>query len=271
MPNPTDSARAGDANGRADGLLQSAGNAANQKKSWSEWFGVASNSWIFSGYGADKAVGAISEAGQDATAAKLAATTLGTALAGITGFWMVSAVGTVALEIVAKKLEDKAKEFFPVAVSFVQTKAARWYFGSGEPSVVLNPPLKRDNEDQTIEDTMDRIKKNSALLQDLLNRLAGAAGKPYYCDDVYGIALLAQKCAATKAEVQRDITLLNQFLQALNTDLDKIDPADINAKVKDLAKAICGAGGSRHWDNTWTTATVMRAVRCSKEHCYGPK
>ena len=61
MPNPTDAGRAGDVTARMNGLLLSAGNAANTKMSWSEWFGVASNSWIFSGYGADKAMVPVAE------------------------------------------------------------------------------------------------------------------------------------------------------------------------------------------------------------------
>jgi hypothetical protein len=271
MPNPTDAGRAGDVTARMNGLLLSAGNAANTKMSWSEWFGVASNSWIFSGYGADKAMVPVSGALQEAAAAKIAATALVTTLSGISGFWVVSSVGAVALEVVAKKLEEKAKEYLPGAVAVVQAAYGQLFFGSGTPAVVLNPPLQQGRQERTLEDTMERIKKNSALLQDLLNRLAGAAGKPYYCDDVYGITLLAQKCSSTKAELQRDITLMDRFLQALSTDLVRIDPSDINSKVKDLAKAICGANDGRHWDNTWTAATVQRALRCSKEHCYGPR
>lgn len=271
MPNPTDAARGGDVTTRMNGLLLSAGNTANTKMSWSEWFGVTSNSWIFSGYGADKAIGAVSESAQEAAAGKIAAMALVTTLSGITGFWVVGAVGSVALEVVAKKLEDKAKEYIPQIASKIQAAYGRLFFGSGTPAVLLNPSIEKDQEEHTLEDTMERIKKNSALLQDLLNRLAGVAGKPYYCDDVYGIAILAQKCATTKAELQRDITLMREFLQGLNTDLDKIDAAEINDQVKDLARAICGAGDKRHWDNSWTAATVSRGFRCSKEHCYGPK
>ena len=118
---------------------------------------------------------------------------------------------------------------------------------------------------------MERIKTNSALLQDLLNKLAGAAGKPYYCDDAYHIGILAQKCASTKGELLFDIELLRDFLTQLKGDLDKIDPAVINGKVKDLAKAICDANDGRHWDNSWSAATLKRMLRCSKEHCFGPK
>ena len=271
MPNPTDGARAGDATTRANGLLLTAGNNANTKMSWSEWFGVTSNSWIFSGYGADKAIGAVSGAAQEAATTKIAATALVTTLSAISGFWVGGVVGAVALEVVSKKLEDKAKEYIPQVVSKIQAAYGRLFFGSGTPAVLLNPPIEKDQEEHTLEDTMDRIKKNSALLQDLLNKLAGVAGKPYYCDDVYSIALLAQKCASTKAELKRDIGLMTQFLQGLDTDLDRIDAGEINDKVKDLAKAICGAGDGRHWDNSWTAATVARALRCSKEHCYGPR
>jgi hypothetical protein len=101
----------------------------------------------------------------------------------------------------------------------------------------------------------------SALLQDLLNKLAGASGKPYYCDDAYHIGILAQKCASTKGELLFDIELLRDFLTQLKS----------NGKVKDLAKAICDAKDERHWDNSWGAATVKRMLRCSKEHCFGPK
>jgi hypothetical protein len=266
MPNPTEAARAGNAEARANSLLQSAGNAANNKMSWSEWFGVASNSWIFAGYGADKLSGAV----QEFATAKIAANALATTLSGITGFWMVSTAATVALDVVGEKLEQLAKNLLPQVITVVQTIYGRVFFGSGTPAVVLNPPLRTRTGEFWLAPTMERIKSNSALLQDLLNRMAGAAGKPYYCDDAYGIGVLAQKCASTKAELERDILLMDYWLKALTRDLAKIDPADINDKVENLAKAICGAGDGRHWDNTWTTATVMRALRCSKEHCFGP-
>lgn len=271
MPNPNDPERQGDATLRSGKLLASAGNAANAKKSWSEWFGVASSSWLVSGYGADKAAGAVSEAAQGAVATKVAATMLGATLAGITGFWVVTVAGAVALEVVAKKLEDKAKEGIPKWVNAARGAVGRQVFGSGQPDLELNADIKKGAEDHTLEDTMERIKTNSALLQDLLNKLAGAAGKPYYCDDAYQIGALAQKCAGTKGELLRDIGLMTEFMAQLKTDLDKIDPAGINDKVKDLAKAICDANDGRHWDNSWGAATVKRMFRCSKEHCFGPK
>jgi hypothetical protein len=272
MPNPTDAVRGGSATARSESLLATAGDAANTKMSWSEWFGVSSNNWIFKGYGADKVLGPVSGAVQDYAAAKVAANALVTALSGITGFWMVSAAGTVALDLVAKRLEDLAKEYVPPAISAVQSAYGRFFFGSGTPQVILTPRVQTEQDGKrTMAETMDRIKSNSALLQDLLNRLAGAAGKPYYCDDVYGIGLLSQKCITTKGELERDIVTLTSFLQRLRTDLANIDPANINTQVKNLAKAICEANDGRHWDNTWTTATVMRALRCSKEHCHGPR
>jgi hypothetical protein len=274
MPNPTDGERSGDASLRSARLLTSAGNAANTKKSWSEWFGAASNGWLGSNvgaYGADQAAGAVSGAAKDAIAAKAAATALGTALAGITGFWVVGVAGMVAMDVVSKKLEDKAKECVPNAASAARSAVSRFYFGSATPDVELNSNIKKDGKDQALEGTMERIKTNSALLQDLLNKLAGASGKPYYCDDAYHIGILAQKCASTKGELLFDIELLRDFLTQLKSDLDKIDPAVINGKVKDLAKAICDAKDERHWDNSWGAATVKRMLRCSKEHCFGPK
>lgn len=270
MPNPTDAERQGDAGVRSGKLLSSAGATANAKKSWSEWFGVASNSWLGS-YGADKASGAVSETAQGAIAAKFAATALGTALAGITGFWVVAAAGAVTVEIVAKKLEDKAKDAIPGAVAAARGVVGRFFFGGGPPDLELNADIKKGAENHTLEETMERIKTNSALLQDLLNKLAGAAGKPYYCDDAYQIGALAQKCAGTKGELLRDIGLMSEFMTQLRADLDKIDPATINDKVKDLAKAICDVNDGRHWDNSWGAATVKRMFRCSKEHCFGPK
>jgi hypothetical protein len=274
MPNPTDAERAGDAAARSGRLLQSAGSTANAKKSWSEWFGAASNTWLGStliGHGADTASGAASGAAQEAIATKVAAMALGTTLAGISGFWMVGAVGMVAMEIVGKKLEDKAKEVVPRALSAAKAAVDRAYFGSGKPDIELNSNIKKDGKEQALESTMERIKTNSALLQDLLNKIAGAAGKPYYCDDAYHIAVLAQKCATTKAEMLFDVEVLGLFLDQLKTDLNKIDPVVINDKVKDLAKAICNAGDGRHWDNSWGAATLKRAFRCSREHCFGPK
>ena len=273
MPNPTDADRAGDATLRSGRLLNSAGTTANTKKSWSEWFGTASNTWLGSsvgGHGADQAAGSVSGAAQAEIATRMAATGLGMTLTGITGFWVVGAVGLVAMEIVGKKLEDKVKECVPHALSAVRSVAGRLYFGSGTPDVQLNSNISMGNQDHALEDTMERIKTNSALLQDLLNKLAGASGKPYYCDDAYHIGALAQKCATTKDELLFDIELLRDFLSRLKTDLDKIHPNVINEKVKDLAEAICAANDGRHWDNTWGAATVKRMFRCSKEHCFGP-
>ena len=274
MPNPTDAERSGDASTRSVRLLTSAGNAANTKKSWSEWFGAASNGWLGSNvgaYGADQAAGAVSGAAKDAIAARAAATALGTALAGITGFWMVGAAGIVVMDVVGKKLEDKAKECVPQAASAARAAVNRFYFGSATPDVELNSNIEKDGKDHALEATMERIKTNSALLQDLLNKLAGASGKPYYCDDAYHIGILAQKCASTKGELLFDIELLRDFLTQLRSDLDKINPEVINGKVKDLAKAICDAKDGRHWDNSWGAATLKRMLRCSKEHCFGPK
>jgi len=274
MPNPTDAERSGDASTRSVRLLTSAGNTANTKKSWSEWFGAASNGWLGSNlgaYGADQAAGAVSGAAKDAIAARAAATALGTALAGITGFWMVGAAGIVVMDVVGKKLEDKAKECVPQAASAARAAVNRFYFGSATPDVELNSNIEKDGKDHALEATMERIKTNSALLQDLLNKLAGASGKPYYCDDAYHIGILAQKCASTKGELLFDIELLRDFLTQLRSDLDKINPEVINGKVKDLAKAICDAKDGRHWDNSWGAATLKRMLRCSKEHCFGPK
>jgi len=273
MPNPTDADRSGDATLRSGRLLNSAGTTANTKKSWSEWFGAASNTWLGSSvgaHGADQAAGGVSGAAQAEIATRMAATGLGMTLTGITGFWVVGAVGLVAMEIVGKKLEDKVKECVPHALSAVRSAAGRLYFGSGTPDVQLNSNISMGNQDHALEDTMERIKTNSALLQDLLNKLAGASGKPYYCDDAYHIGALAQKCATTKDELLFDIELLRDFLSRLKTDLDKIHPNVINEKVKDLAEAICAANDGRHWDNTWGAATVKRMFRCSKEHCFGP-
>jgi hypothetical protein len=274
MPNPTDIERAGDANLRSEKLLNSAANAANTKKSWSEWFGVASNTWLGStlgGHGADETAGAVSGAAQEILTTKMAATALGTTLTGITGFWMVGAVGVVAMQIVGKQLEDKAKECVPQALSAVRSAVGRVRFGSGIPDVQLNANIDQGGESHALEDTMDRIKKNSALLQDLLNKLAGTAGKPYYCDDAFHIGALAQKCSTTKDELVFDIELLREFLSQLRTDLDRINPAGINEKVENLAKAICATNDGRHWDNSWGAASVKRMFRCSKEHCYGPR
>ena len=273
MPNPTDADRAGDATLRSGRLLNSAGTTANTKKSWSEWFGAASSTWLGSsvgGHGADQAAGSVSGAAQAEIATRMAATGLGMTLTGITGFWVVGAVGLVAMEIVGKKLEDKVKECVPHALSAVRSAAGRLYFGSGTPDVQLNSKISMGNQEHALEDTMERIKTNSALLQDLLNKLAGASGKPYYCDDAYHIGALAQKCATTKDELLFDIELLRDFLSRLKTDLDRIHPNEINEKVKDLAEAICAANDGRHWDNTWGAATVKRMFRCSKEHCFGP-
>jgi hypothetical protein len=273
MPNPTDADRAGNATLRSGRLLNSAGDTANTKKSWSEWFGTASNTWLgksVGGHGADEAAGSVSGAAQGVISTKMAATQLGMALAGITGFWVVGAVGVVAMEIVGKKLEDKVKECVPQALSAVRSAVGRMYFGSGTPDVQLNDNITMGDQKHALEDTMERIKTNSALLQDLLNKLAGASGKPYYCDDAYHIGALAQKCATTKDELLFDIELLKNFLSRLKTDLDRIQPNVINEKVKDLADAICAADDERHWDNTWGAATVKRMFRCSKEHCFGP-
>lgn len=270
MPNPNEGGRVGDVNTRSRNLLNSAGNNANTKQSWSEWFGSASSSWLVTSWLGDKASGALNERAQEYVAAKVAATALAGTLAGISGFWVVGIAGTVVLDAVAKKVEDVCKEYVPSAVEAAQTAYGRFFFGSGTPSVVLNPSIQSGGEEHTLEDTMNRIKTNSALLQDVLNKLGGVAGKPYFCDDVYHIAQLAQKVTTTKAELQRDITLLRSFLTKLETDLGQVDQAAIVTQTEALARAICNLNDGRHWDNSWRSATIARMGHCSREHCHGP-
>jgi len=136
---------------------------------------------------------------------------------------------------------------------------------------VLNRPIKAGEETHTLENTLNNIKDNSALIQDLLNKLSGKAGKAWFCDDVYQIAALASKLNTTKAALAWDMALLREFLKQLEDDLSHIDDVAIQKQVVKLSEAVCEAADGRHWDNTWTAATVKRMLRCSKEHCYGPK
>ena len=46
--------------------------------------------------------------------------------------------------------------------------------------LVLNRPIKAGEENHTLENTLDNIKDNSALIQDLLNKLSGKAGKAWF-------------------------------------------------------------------------------------------
>jgi hypothetical protein len=268
MQNPTDFERIGGVSERSTKLIQSAGPTASTNASWSEWFGATSTTWLGSagvGYVTDLGIGG------GRTIVFLAGGALATALlpaAGIFAAVVASSVGSVAVDVVGKKLEDMAKEKLPSAIEAGRQKiGTMWYGGGSNPTVVLNRPIT----DKTLEDTIQNIKNNSALIQDLLNKLAGKAGNPHFCDDVYQIAVLAEKLDFTKAEITRDITVLRQFLDQLGTDLGLIDSADINLKVKALAKAICTINDGRHWDNTWHTSTVGRNSHCSKQHCYGPR
>ena len=250
---------------RSGKLLDSAGPGANTKLSWSEWFGNASSTWLggaTTGYVADGAVGA----GRSGLVTG-AAMALGGTLSAITGFWAVAAAGAVVVDIVGKKLEDMAKETLPAAIQKGREVIGSYYYGGGNPSMVLNRPLG----DKTLEDTIANIKNNSALVQDLLNKLAGKAGKAYFCDDIYQIAVLAEKLVFTKGELARDISVLRQFVAQLETDLSQIDPATITNQVKALSEAICGTADPRHWDNSWSAATVSRMSKCSRQHCFGPK
>jgi hypothetical protein len=119
--------------------------------------------------------------------------------------------------------------------------------------------------------TLNNIKDNSALIQDLLNKLSGKAGKAWFCDDVYQIAALASKLNTTKAALAGDMALLREFLTQLEDDLAHIDDVVFQRQVLRLSKAVCDASDGRHWDNSWAAATGKRMARCSKEHCYGPK
>jgi hypothetical protein len=265
MPNPNDLDRAGDMKARSTKLLDSAGPGANTKLSWSEWFGNASNTWLGSattGYITDGLVGS----GRSGTFA-LAGMALGGTLAGITGFWLVAPAAAVMVDVVGKKLEDMAKEGLPHAILKAREYIGTSFYGGGNPSLVLNRPMG----DKALEDTLTNLKNNSALIQDLLNKLAGKAGKAYFCDDVYQIAVLSEKLVFTMGELRRDIELLREFLTQLDDDLKGIDPAAITREVKDLAEEICGTTDKRHWDNSWSSATISRMSRCSREHCYGPK
>jgi hypothetical protein len=269
MPNPNDAARAGNAVARSEKLVASAAATAQTKRSWSEWFGAASNTWLggaTTAYLADMAAGATRGG-----ATTLAATALSTSLAAITGFWVVAVAGPVVVDIIGKKLEDMAKEGAPKAFEKVREVAGKRVYGGENPNLVLNRPVQEGTETHTLEKTLENIKENSALIQDLLNKLSGKAGKAWFCDDVYQIAALASKLNDTKAELAGNIELLRRFLTQLEGDLAHIDAGVIQDKVVELSTAVCGASDGRHWDNTWAAATVKRMARCSKEHCYGPK
>jgi hypothetical protein len=201
----------------------------------------------------------------------MAAAALGTTLAAITGFWAVAVAGPVVVEIIGKRLEDMAKEAAPKALEKGREVAGRAVYGGTNPDLVLNRPIKAGEETHTLENTLNNIKDNSALIQDLLNKLSGKAGKAWFCDDVYQIAALASKLNTTKAALAWDMALLREFLKQLEDDLSHIDDVAIQKQVVKLSEAVCEAADGRHWDNTWTAATVKRMLRCSKEHCYGPK
>jgi hypothetical protein len=268
MPNPTDFERLGGTTERSTKLIQSAGPTASTRPSWSEWFGATSNTWLGSagtGYVTDLGVGGAR------TGIFWAGTQLVRAVVPGGGFFAMvveSNVGGVALDVIGKKLEDVAKALLPDAIEAGRESfGGRYYGGNTNPGVVLNRPIT----DKTLEDTINLIKQNSALIQDLLNKVAGKAGKAHFCDDVYQISVLAQKLELTKSEVKRDTALLRLFLEQLEKDVDLIDSSDISEKVKALSVAICDAGDGRHWDNTWHTSTIGRASHCSKQHCFGPR
>lgn len=268
MPNPNDFERLGGIPERSTKLIESAGPAASTRASWSEWFGATSNTWLGSagsGYVTDLGVGGVR------TGIFIAGTALVSALVpggGIFAMVVESAVGGVVVDAIGKKLEDMAKAVLPDAVEKGrESLGGRYYGGNTNPSMVLNRPIT----DKTLEDTLENLKKNSALIQDLLNKLAGKAGKAYFCDDVYQISVLAQKLELTKSEIKRDTALLRLFLEQLDKDVDLVDSRDIAQKVKALSEAICGAGDGRHWDNSWHASTLGRASHCSKQHCFGPR
>jgi len=269
MPNPNDAERAGSATSRSDKLVRSAASTVQAKASWSEWFGQASTTWL--GSATTAYIGDALAGGTRSGATTIAAMALGGTLTAITGFWVVAPLGAVVLDVVGKKLEDMAKESVPQALLKGREVVGRAFYGGTDPSLVLNKPITSGNESKTIEGTIENIKSNSALIQDLLNKLAGKAGKAYFCDDVYQIAALASKLNTTKAALTGDIALLREFLVNLEADLQKVDDVEIEKQVVKLAEAICGATDARHWDNSWTATTVGRMSRCSKQHCYGPK
>ena len=269
MPNPNDPGRAGNTAARSEKLVESAAATVGTKRSWSEWFGAASTTWLggaTTAYIADMAAGAARD-----KATTMAAVALGGTLAAITGFWAVALAGPVVVDIIGKKLEDMAKEAAPKALEKGREMAGRAVYGGTSPDLVLNRPIKAGEENHTLENTLDNIKDNSALIQDLLNKLSGKAGKAWFCDDVYQIAALASKLNTTKAALAGDIVLLREFLKQLEDDLAHIDDVTIQKQVVKLAEAVCEASDGRHWDNTWAAATLKRMVRCSKEHCYGPE
>ncbi|HLW78159.1 MAG TPA: hypothetical protein VKU44_01045 [Terriglobia bacterium] len=268
MPNPTDFERLGNGQERAKNLLESALDTAKTKLSWSEWFG--GGSWLgqLLGEHASNFVGS--------QGAAVGGTLLLGTLGMITGTWVVVAGGAVVLAAFNHRIEDGIKDLIPSAIQKGKQAINTQLAGAGgDPAVLLDAPIKKmlngEEEVYSLEETIERIKKNSALLQDLLNKLAGKAGKPYFCDDAYQIATLAYKCDATKGELKRDTILLREFLDRMETDLDKIDHVKILQETLNIAKQICDQGDGRHWDNTWTAATLKRGVRCSKEHCFGPR
>lgn len=265
MPNPNDSERSGNKDVRAQKLVDSAGQNGNSKLNWIEWFGTASNTWL--GGATTAYVGDMISGGTRSSATTMAAMALGGTIAGITGFWLVAPLGAVVVDVVGKKLEDMAKEGVPFAVQKGREAIGRYTYGGSDPGIVLNRPLG----DDTLEATILNIKNNSALIQDLLNKLAGKAGKAYFCDDVFAIAALAGKLTLTKGELTRDIDLMRRFLTQLEDELKNVKEAEINDKVKVLAEAICAAADGRHWDNSWTSSTISRMSRCSRQHCFGPK
>jgi hypothetical protein len=270
MPNPTDLERLGNSQERANNLLETALDTTKAKMSWSEWFG--GGSWLGQQL-TDRAMAlAVGPGGAALAGAALLAAV------GLSGGWVILVLPGIqmGLEVYNDKLEDKVKELLPQAVQEAKKAiAVRLGGAGGDPSVILDAPIKKmlngKEEVYSLEETIERIKMNTALIQDLLNRLAGKAGKPYFCDDAYQIAALAYKCDATKGELKRDVTLLQEFLSRLERDIDGIDHAKIIEEAKNVATQICEKSDGRHWDNTWSSATVKRAVRCSKEHCFGPR
>ena len=217
----------------------------------------------------------------------VAAGALATALLPATGIFAATGVGVayvlssgagnLAVDVVGKKLEDMMKEGLPSSIEWAhQFAGSRWYGGGGDPSIVLNRPITevqgvQDPEEHQLEATLKDLKDNCTLIQGLLDKLHGKAGKAYFCDDVWQIAALANKLAITKAAVEKDIKVLSLFLDRLKADLDKVKTSEINEKVKALAEDICGTADSRHWDNAWTLSTFLRVSHCSSQHCYGPR
>ena len=273
MPNPNDQSRAGkNKDQRATALWSSAQPSATTKKSWSEWLmgdGILAQTTMGTGSGAaGVATDAVTEIAKE-RAAKVA---MIAALQAVSGTWVVTVggvVGVAAYEAVQNKLDEKFKvsERVKSAANSGFESMQRYRYGGDPNSEKLLTQDKRD--DMTLDKTIEDFRENAAFLQDILNRLAGKAGKAYYCDDAHQLAAMAQKSAGVKASLEANIATLRAFLSDMEDELKKFDPVKVQDKVMDIVKAICDSNNGRHWDNSWTaTATAFR--RCSKEHCHGP-